>query len=172
MKYSEVVSLTFCSIIIILTSCNKLETEDNAKAYLVDYVNIFGNKIKFLNEDGSYQRLNSTNFSEYYMSWNTEENARTHKIEFENYRLEKDLFADSDDVFYALSAQSIDGTISLSYILMPNDSGDLIILRACKCETNSCATTWGCEADTGGGGCRCTHCSGDCKKTSEVKEDS
>jgi hypothetical protein len=144
---------------------NAQDNLDLSKSINLD--NVFSNSIGFLNEQGNFENLNESNFSSYYLSNNSSENYRVNSLDFEGFTLTEDFYEGTENRFYALSAHSTDDTISLTYLLEFNDGGDLVVQGSCECKTKDCASNWGCNASTGGGLCSCSHCTGDCEKTTK-----
>jgi hypothetical protein len=79
-----------------------------------------------------------------------------------------------NDVIYYLASVSRDGKTSVAMQL--NYESRLLYLSdnkpkaSIKCESISCSQNWGCTAEQMGTTLSCSTCTGDCKKTTEIKQ--
>lgn len=79
-----------------------------------------------------------------------------------------------DSESYYLYSNTLDGRISIAIPLDFNSKTETVSISkstkpSIKCETQACNSSWGCTAESQGTSVYCSHCSGDCKKTTEIK---
>ena len=146
----------------LFNSCEKDNEFDDSS---IDFDNAFNNEL-YAKMNGTETQLSKKVLSD---AWKSSFEINE-EVEFEEFRILKGNYSDTGETYYMLKTISNDGKISISNMLVMKNGNMTLGEKTCKCETNSCSWS-GCDATQSGNACRCSPCSGDCKKTSTDKEE-
>ena len=162
MNYIKNSLLIFIVLSLAFVSCDKEE-------FTINENEAFANKIGFISsKTGNFVEVNKTQLeSNWKKIFDLDES-----VKFNDFRVIKSNYADTNNEYYTLKTISEGGTISIATKLTVDQQNQLMILdtKTCKCESVTCSWS-GCDASLENDNCMCSSCTGDCKKTSTVTND-